>query len=424
MADLFSRSDEARGPLPARLRPRRLEDFVGQSEVVAQLSGRALQSLILYGPPGCGKTTLAHILSERAGLPCYALSAVSAGVKDVRGVIDQGRERFFNHGAGVVLFLDEIHRFSKSQQDSLLEAVESGWILLIGATTEHPSFGIIGPLLSRARVYTLQPLGETELQQIATRALENDPALLGLELDQAGRDLLVEAAAGDARRLLSFLEAAAASGSRPDPAQLRAIIETNLRNYDRAGENHYDFASAFIKSLRGSDPDAALVYLAAMLERGEDPLFLARRMIIFASEDVGNASPQALQIAVAAFMAAERIGMPEVRIVLSQAATFLAASPKSNAAYLGIDRALEQVKARPPEIPLHLRNAPSRLHREAGAGKGYRYPHDFPGHFVRQDYLPGGYEAAAFYQPTGEGQEARIRDRLRQLWPTRYPDSE
>ncbi|MCB1308602.1 MAG: replication-associated recombination protein A [Leptospiraceae bacterium] len=438
MSDLFQQADAARGPLPARMRPSNRTEFVGQQSLRGRVFDRPLHSMILYGPPGCGKTTLAYILAREANREFHVLSAVSSGVKDVRQVIELGRRRFLNQGEGVVLFLDEIHRFSKTQQDSMLEAVEAGWVTLIGATTEHPSFEIVGPLLSRCRVYRLEALSIDELNTILERTLSTDLRLRAVSLEPEARELLLEGAAGDARKLLSFLELAAqhnAGSSRTtdgprkseteyvnsiDIEQAREILEGSLRRYDKSGENHYDFISAFIKSLRGSDPDAALLYMAAMLEAGEDPLFIARRMVIFAAEDVGNASPQALTIAVSAFQALERIGMPEGRIILAQAATFLASAPKSNAAYLAIDAAIAAIRNRGITIPNHLRNAPTRLHKSEGAGAGYQYPHDHPGHFVAAAYLPEGYTEQHFYQPSDQGQEARIRDRLASLWPERF----
>ena len=344
------------------------------------------------------------------------------------------RERFQNQGRGVVLFLDEIHRFSKNQQDAMLEAVEAGWLVLIGATTENPSFEVVGPLLSRCQVYRLTLLGEDELNRLLERALHEDALLTKCELEEEARTLLIEAAAGDGRRLLSALELAAGiARARTKPsgenqnsdavtialADVQQALEGRVRHYDKGGENHYDYISAFIKSLRGSDPDAALLYLACMLDGGEDPLFIARRLIIFAAEDVGNASPQATSIATAAFQALERIGMPEGRIVLAQATTFLAASPKSNAAYLAMDEALAAVRQRSVQVPNHLRNAPTRTHRAEGAGLGYQYPHDFPGHFVRVEYRPPGFERRQFYRPVDQGQEARLKERLRSLWPDR-----
>lgn len=422
--NLFCQSDQSRGPLPARMRPENWAAFIGQTQLVDRLRGRSLHSMILYGPPGCGKTTLARILAHDSGVSFQVLSAASAGVKEVRAAIEEGRTEFYNQGQGIVLFLDEIHRFSKSQQDALLEAVETGWIVLIGATTENPGFAVNSPLLSRCRVYRLEALTAVHLDMILTRALKNDPRLRDISLTQAARETFIEGAGGDARCLLASLETALLQNRDSDtidrPAAL-LILEGQVRKYDRQGENHYDYTSAFIKSLRGSDPDAALLYLACMIESGEDPLYLARRLIIFAAEDIGNASPQALNIAVAAHQALERIGMPEGRIVLGQAVTFLASSPKSNAAYLGINAALKAVHGKSIKIPGHLRNAPTKFHAAEGAGQNYKYPHDHPGHFIEENYFPEDWPDTVFYEPTRNGQEDRIYTKLRQLWPKRYP---
>jgi len=406
----------AAAPLAARLRPEDWNFFEGQKDVVRQLKSARLHSMILYGPPGCGKTTLARILARNSGLVFEEISAVSSGIKEVREAIDEARKT-----GQRVLFIDEIHRFSKAQQDALLEAVESGIIILIGATTENPSFEVIGPLLSRCFVYRLKSLGEKELTVILDRALENAP---GASFTEGARSMLIERAGGDARKMLSVIDLALSgiNGRAITEEDLSEILQVALRRYDKSGENHFDFISAFIKSLRGSDPDAAVLYLACMLEGGEDPLFIARRMVIFASEDVGNASVQALGLAVAAFQAVERIGMPEGRIILSQAATFLASCPKSNASYLAIGRALEEVQGRQIVIPDHLRNAPTKTHRAEGAAKGYKYPHDFPGHYVDQNYMPPGFEEAQFYHPTEQGQEGRLLERLKSLGRKRKYD--
>ncbi len=406
---LFSQSASA--PLPARMRPETWDNFAGQKELVGRLKSTPIHSMILYGPPGCGKTTLARLLAKNSDMPFEELSAVSSGVKDVRETIDRGRRQ------KRVLFIDEIHRFSKSQQDALLGAVESGIIILIGATTENPSFEVIGPLLSRCFVYRLTALTRSDISEILDRALIGDASLSHLEISPEARSLLIESSAGDARKLLSTLELCASLrlDGLIESETLSNLLQGRVRSYDKAGENHFDFISAFIKSLRGSDPDAALIYMACMLEAGEDPLFIARRMVIFASEDIGNAAPQALQTAVSAFLALERIGMPEGRIVLSQASNFLASCPKSNASYSAIESALEKVKNRKIQIPDHLRNAPTDTHRQEGAGKGYLYPHDFPGHYAEQNYMPPGFEKDQFYFPTVEGQEGKLKDRLRGL---------
>lgn len=451
MQGLFDNERVASSPLPARMRPWNWDGFVGQSKLRDKLERQPIHSMILYGPPGCGKTTLAGILARNAGLPFHILSAVSAGVKDVRLIIDAGRERFQNQGQGVVLFLDEIHRFSKNQQDAMLQAVEAGWITLIGATTENPSFEVVGPLLSRCQVYRLLMLETEELNRLLDRALTDETLLGEYRLADDARVLLLEAAGGDGRRILSALEMAAGicksrnargnTGTDSTESRAASVSQTNepdliiredalqalegrVRNYVKGGENHYDFISAFIKSMRGSDPDAALLYMACMLEGGEDPLFIARRMIIFAAEDVGNASPQATSIATAAYQAVERIGLPEGRIILAQAVTFLASSPKSNAAYLGINAAMAAVRNRTVTVPNHLRNAPTKTHRDEGAGLGYLYPHDFPGHFARQQYLPVEFGRTQFYYPADQGQEIRLKERLQALWPDRKYQSD
>jgi putative ATPase len=434
--DLFSPA----APLPERLRPDRMSDFQGQSDLVQRLQKAPLHSMILYGPPGCGKTTLARLLARNSGRPFHLLSAVSCGIKEVREIIDKGRQ-----GGGVILFLDEIHRFNKSQQDALLHAVEDGSVLLIGATTENPSFEVIGPLLSRCQVYRLKALDEEQLEAILERGLSECERVAGRPIDRAlfrehVREPLLEAAGGDARKMLRFLEllveearSSEKAGAQHDDSaasitaiaiseeHVKSVLSGRVRLYDRQGENHFDYVSAFIKSLRGSDPDAALLYLAVMIEGGEDPLFIARRMIIFASEDIGNASPTALTMAVSTFQALERIGMPEGRIILGQCATFLAASPKSNASYVAINDALARVSGRRIPVPDHLRNAPTATHRAEGAGRGYQYPHDYPAHFVEENYFPEG-EKRQFYRASRQGQEARIADRLQYLFPDRrYP---
>ncbi|MBI3396529.1 MAG: replication-associated recombination protein A [Spirochaetia bacterium] len=413
----------AEEPLPQRLRPASWEEFVGQEKLTKLLRARPVHSMVLYGPPGTGKTTLAGLLAKESGLVFRALSAVSSGIKDVRDVIEEGKSAFFA-GKRVLLFIDEIHRFSKSQQDALLEAVEAGWVVFVGATTENPSFEVIGPLLSRCQVYRLEALSVEALGLILRRALETDPLFAGVELEQEAQAALIESGGGDARKMLRLLEVARrglplTGEKRISYNVIRDTLQGAVRRYDKLGEFHYDYASAFIKSLRGSDPDAALLYMAAMLDGGEDPLFIARRMVIFASEDVGNAAPMGLQLAVAAFQALERIGMPEGRIILAQAATFLASAPKSNASYKAVDAALAAVKGREIGVPNFIRNAPTKTHASEGAGQGYRYPHDFPGHFVDAEYRPPGFETVQLYHPAAIGQEIRLLDRLRLLWPRR-----
>ncbi|MCB1173236.1 MAG: replication-associated recombination protein A [Leptospiraceae bacterium] len=421
MDNLFSELDAGRGPLPARLRPRNWQEYAGQSRIRQQLEGQALHSMLLYGPPGCGKTSLAGMLAAQSGRPFVSLSAVSSGVKEVREVIARGKSDFYNLGQGVVLFLDEIHRFSKSQQDALLEAVEKGWIILIGATTENPAYQVNAPLLSRMRIYPLQPLADEELGQILKRAVTQE-SLQGA-FDPPAVTVLIQAAQGDARRLLGFVEYAAQKRDGDqvyDAAAMEQLVQDQLRQYDRTGENHYDYISAFIKSIRGSDPDAALLYLAAMLEGGEDPLFIARRLMILAAEDVGNAAVQGLNLAVSTYTALERIGMPEGRIILAQCTTWLAAAPKSNAAYLAIDQAMEQVRGKRLSIPEHLRNAADWIRKRAGIGRDYVYPHDHPGAFVAQQYRPPEFSDTVVYRPGSNGQEVHLQERLQRLWPERY----
>lgn len=431
-SDFYDDVARQMAPLPGRLRPKNWDDFVGHEKLIARLRNRPVRSMILYGPPGTGKTTLARILAMESRMDYRELSAVSSGVKDVREVIQQGKTGALS-GHPVLLFIDEIHRFSKSQQDALLQAVESGWITLIGATTENPSFEVIGPLLSRCQVIRLESLSEENLVIILNRAMERDVSLAGITMDDGVRNILAEAAGGDARKLLRWIEIVADDIREvPDPERgmhlsedrVKEILKNTVRQYDKLGDNHYDYISAFIKSMRGSDPDAALVYLACMIEGGEDPLFIARRMIIFASEDIGNAFPDALAMAVSAFQALERIGMPEGRIILGQTATYLASVPKSNASYSAIDEALATIRGKRFPIPNHLRNAPTATHRMEGAGKGYLYPHDYPGNFVKQQYLPAGYENFVFYRPTNQGMEVRFKERLERLRPERYGSSD
>ena len=420
--------------MAARRRPQSLEDFFGQADLIQKLKAVPLHSMLLYGPPGCGKTSLAMILARQAGLAFFHLSAISAGVKEVRALIEKGERHFNSHAKGLVLFLDEIHRFSRSQQDSLLGAVEAGYLLLIGATTEHPAFEVIPPLLSRLQVYQLRALGNKELKQILGEALDKERQLKNLLLEREAEELLLQSSAGDARRLLGNLELAAnlaKSNFSPTKKEeikisktlIEQVLEGSVRRYDKKGQYHYDTISAFIKSMRGSDPDATLLYMACMLDGGEDPLFIARRMIIFASEDIGNAYPSALNLATSSFLALERIGMPEGRIILGQTGAFLASCPKSNAAYLAIDRALEAVKGRALDIPKHLCNAPTKLHRSLeGRAKDYQYPHDFKEHFVNENYLPRAFENKQFYFPTRQGQEERLRAHLEKLWKERKYD--
>ena len=428
-APAVSELGDPNAPLAERMRPRTLDDVVGQDDLVGPrgalrrlVEAGHLPSLILWGPPGSGKTTLARILAERlADVRFVALSAVSAGLKELRRVVDDARRERAAHRR-TVLFLDEIHRFNRAQQDGLLPHVERGTLTLIGATTENPSFEVIAPLLSRCRVFTLVPLSPAALQTLLERALRDRERGLGqraLRADDECLGAIAAAADGDARRALGLLEAgadlasAAGTGARLTLAIVREAAGRAVLRHDRDRDAHYDVVSALIKSLRASDPDAALYYAARMLEAGEDPRFIARRLVIFASEDVGNAEPAALPLALAAYQAVERIGLPEARINLGQAITFLACAPKSNASYRAIDRALETARSHGSlPVPLHLRNAPTGLMRGLGYGEDYRYPHDEPGGFVPAGNLPPELGAPAFYEPGQAGAEAAVRERL------------
>jgi putative ATPase len=440
--DLFSaRADEldaANAPLAARMRPRTLEEFVGQRHVLgpgsalrALIEADELRSVILWGPAGTGKTSLAHIIAGATRSTFEELSAVSAGVKDVRAVLAAARQRLGTYGRRTILFIDEIHRFNKGQQDALLPGVEDRTVVLVGATTENPFFSLNAPLMSRSLLFRLEPLGADDLRAIVRRALNDPDRGLGklggdgVTLDEDALDHLVERADGDARHALNALEAAAlVVTSRPHADQARpgitlADIEDALQRprvvYDRAGDQHYDVASAFIKSIRGSDPDAALHYLARMLEAGEDPRFIARRLVISASEDVGLADPQALPIAVAAFQALEFVGLPEARLNLAQATVYLALAPKSNSAYKALAEATRELQqaAGPGRVPSHLQSASFAGERKLGIGVGYQYPHDRPGHWVAQRYLPEGLEGG-YYHPSDQGREPEIAERWRQ----------
>jgi putative ATPase len=419
-------------PLADRMRPQRLEDFVGQEHLLAPgkalfeaLQKGDLSSMILWGPPGCGKTTLAHLLAKAMQADFFTLSAVSSGVAEVRKVLEKaGNNRRL--GKRTVLFIDEIHRFNKAQQDALLHSAEDGTITLIGATTENPSFEVIAPLLSRCQVYTLKPLNEEALGRVIERALAADAQLkkANVELAEDPRRALIQLAAGDGRAALSALELAvklapvdAAGKRRLAVEHIREAVQKKPLLYDRAGDYHYDTISAFIKSVRGGDPNAALHYLARMLEAGEDPKFIARRLIILASEDIGNADPMALVLATSAFTAVTYLGLPEGALVLAQATTYLASAPKSNASYKALSAASEDVREKPAApIPLHLRNAPTPLMAQQGYGAEYKYPHDYPGHFVEQNYLPENLADALYYIPTTNGAEAAIGERLRDWW--------
>jgi putative ATPase len=422
-------------PLADRMRPGNLDDFIGQDHLVGPhavirkmvLSG-SLTSFILWGPPGVGKTTLARIISGQLDRPFYSLSAVQSGVKDVRETIEKAKKTQFFNRPSPILFIDEIHRFSKSQQDSLLGAVEQGIVILIGATTENPSFEVISPLLSRCQVYILNSLSKENLQTLLKRALEKDPYLKELRIEIKEDTAMLQYSGGDARKLLNTLEVVVkseSSGEGFSPVQpieitdqlVKERIQENMAIYDKNGEMHYDIISAFIKSVRGSDPDAAVYWLARMLAGGEDIKFIARRMVILASEDIGLANPNALLMATNCFQAVHMIGMPEARIILSETAIYLAASPKSNSAYAAINRALKTVEQTGNlSVPLHLRNAPTQLMTELGYGEDYKYAHDYTDHFVRENYLPEDLKTPHFYEPGENAREEEMRKRLNNLW--------
>jgi len=421
-------------PLAERTRPRTLEEFVGQDHLVGP--GKALHrliemdqvpSMLLWGPPGSGKTTLARIIARRAQAEFFQLSAVASGVKDVRGILDAARENARRTRRRTILFIDEIHRFNKAQQDALLHSVEEGLITLIGATTENPSFEVIPPLLSRCRLYVLHPLTDADLDRILDQALATDPAFAGRTVAIEDRPLLMLYAGGDARAMLNGLETAARLAD-PGPGTALNITRSHVEEafqrkharYDDGGEEHYNIISAFIKSVRGCDPDGAVYWMARMLEGGEDPKFIARRMIVLASEDIGNADPVALTLATSAFAAVDYVGMPEARIILAQAATYLASAPKSNASYVAISEAGADVREKPASpVPLHLRNAPTRMMGGLGYGAGYQYGHDHPGNFTEQQYLPDDLKDRTYYRPTSNGAERSIRERLNSWWTSR-----
>ena len=420
-------------PLAERLRPRTLDDYIGQQHLVGQgavlrkmIDAGRISSFILWGPPGVGKTTLAQIIAHRLETPFYTLSAVTSGVKDVRDVIERAQKgRFFNE-ASPILFIDEIHRFSKSQQDSLLGAVEKGVVTLIGATTENPSFEVIRPLLSRGQLYVLKSLEKDDLLQLLDRAITKDVYLKELDITLQETDALLRFSGGDARKLLNILELVieASDKSKPiviDDKMVAERLQQNPLAYDKDGEMHYDIISAFIKSIRGSDPDAALYWLARMIEGGEDPKFIARRLVISASEDIGLANPNALLLANAAFDAVQKIGWPEGRIPLAEATVYLATSPKSNSAYLGIDAALELVRRTGNQpVPLPIRNAPTQLMKQLGYHDGYLYPHDYPGHFTPQQYMPDALVDERIWHGQHSPAEEKLYERMVNYWGERY----
>ncbi len=416
-------------PLAERVRPYRLSEFIGQKHLVGEtgvlkktIDSGFIPSMILWGPPGVGKTTLAQIIANELKRPFYPLSAVHSGVKDVRSTIEKAEKNHFFDRPNPILFIDEIHRFSKSQQDSLLGAVEKGIVTLIGATTENPSFEVISALLSRCQVYILNPLTVEELMEMAAQALEKDDNLNKKNIQLKEKDSLIRLSGGDGRRLLNVLELFAA---QEDPVMTNEIIESlvaqNLMRYDKGGDQHYDMISAMIKSIRGSDPQAAVYWLARMLEGGEDIKFIGRRMTISAAEDIGLANPNALLLANAAFQSIQMIGMPEARIVLSEVAIYLATSPKSNSAYQAIKTAQELViETGNLPVPLHLRNAPTSLMKSLGHGKDYKYAHDYQNNFVEEHYLPEAVDGKIIYQPGSNSMENKIKERLKMLWKTIY----
>ena len=421
-------------PLAERLRPRTLDDYIGQKHLVGEgavlrkmIDAGRVSSFILWGPPGVGKTTLAQIIANKLETPFYTLSAVTSGVKDVRDVIDKAsRGRFFNE-TSPILFIDEIHRFSKSQQDSLLGAVEKGVVTLIGATTENPSFEVIRPLLSRCQLYVLKPLDESDLLELIKRAISRDVELSRRKIELKETAAILRYSGGDARKLLNILELVVEASPTDDVVITNDMVVNRLQHnplaYDKDGEMHYDIISAFIKSIRGSDPDAALYWLARMIEGGEDPKFIARRLVISAAEDIGLANPNALLLANAAFDAVVKIGWPEGRIPLAEATVYLATSPKSNSAYLGIDAALELVRRTGNQpVPLHLRNAPTKLMKDLGYHDGYKYPHDFPNHFIGQQYLPDKLLGERLWHGQQNQQESKLSMRMTEYWGDRYKE--
>lgn len=421
-------------PLAERMRPRSLDDYVGQKHLVGEgailrkmIDAGRISSFILWGPPGVGKTTLAQIIAHTLKVPFYTLSAVTSGVKDVREVIDRAKNNRFFDSASPILFIDEIHRFSKSQQDSLLGAVEKGIVTLIGATTENPSFEVIRPLLSRCQLYVLKPLGKDDLQGLLERAIHKDVVLKEKDITLKETSAMLRYSGGDARKLLNILELIVNSFSSDEIIITDEVVERELQQnplaYDKQGEMHYDIISAFIKSIRGSDPDAALYWMARMIEGGEDPQFIARRVVISASEDIGLANPNALLLANAAFDTVMKIGWPEARIALAEAVVYLATSPKSNSAYLGINAAIARVRETGNlPVPLHIRNAPTQLMAELGYHDGYKYPHDYPGHFTSQQYLPSEIQNERFWHAQHSPNEEKLYNWMVTCWGDRFKE--
>ena len=422
-------------PLAERLRPKTLDEYVGQKHLVGSgailrkmIDGGRISSFILWGPPGVGKTTLAQIIAHKLDTPFYTLSAVTSGVKDVRDVIDKARNNRFFSQASPILFIDEIHRFSKSQQDSLLGAVETGVVTLIGATTENPSFEVIRPLLSRCQLYVLKSLEKDDLLELLHHAVKDDVYLKDKNIELKETDAILRYSGGDARKLLNILELVVEADNDSEKVvvtdeKVVQRLQQNPLAYDKDGEMHYDIISALIKSIRGSDPDGALYWLARMVEGGEDPAFIARRLVISASEDIGLANPNALLLANAAFDAVMKIGWPEGRIPLAEATVYLATSPKSNSAYEGINKALEIVRSTGNlPVPLHLRNAPTKLMKQLGYGKDYKYAHAYTGNFVNQQFLPDEMKDVRIWHPQENAQEIKLKERMQGLWGDRYSE--
>ena len=420
-------------PLAERLRPRTLDEYIGQKHLVGEgavlrrmIDSKHISSFILWGPPGVGKTTLAQIIAHQLETPFYTLSAVTSGVKDVRDVIQRAQSNQFFSTTSPILFIDEIHRFSKSQQDSLLGAVEKGIVTLIGATTENPSFEVIRPLLSRCQLYVLKSLEKDDLMELLQRAVTKDVELSKRRIKLSETGALLRYSGGDARKLLNILELVVGASDQEKEVEITdaLVLERLQQNplaYDKDGEMHYDIISAFIKSIRGSDPDAALYWMARMIEGGEDPQFIARRMVISASEDIGLANPNALLLANATFDTVMKIGWPEGRIPLAECAVYLATSPKSNSAYLGIDAALAEVRQSGNQpVPLHLRNAPTSLMKDLGYSDGYQYPHDYPGHFTQQQYLPDNLQQCRFWHPQHSPSEEKMYQWMKTCWGERF----
>jgi putative ATPase len=437
--NLFTKVDSKKNennytPLAEKCRPHSLEEVIGHqkilsrdSSLIQQIKSGKLQSIIFWGPPGVGKTTLARIISSELKISNISISAVTSGKKELKEITERANFEKRNSGKSTILFIDEIHRFNKAQQDGLLHSVESGTLILIGATTENPSFEVISPLLSRCQVIKLDSLNKEQLIEIINRAIKSDDIFSKLDVKLSGLNKLITLGSGDARKTLNLLEACfnmvKVENKKADITSelVKKAAESNVLYYDKKGDYHYDTISAFIKSVRGSDPDAAVYYLARMLEAGEDPMFIVRRLIILASEDIGNAEPYALSLSTAAMQAVHNVGMPEARIILSQITTYLASCPKSNSAYLAINAALDDVKKYPGiPIPLNLRNAPTKLMKDEGFSEGYKYPHDFPQHFVKETYLPEKLKNKRYYIPSEIGREKSLKERLKFLWKNRY----